>query len=422
MSPAVPSPRTAVSRYVPAAAIAVVACAAGWLATVSLQQDFAAFWVAGAARRGGVDPYVNGLGASTPELWDGVAVFAHSRFLHPPIVAELFRPFAALPYAVAKLVFTVLAVAAWVGASVLAARAVATRGALALTLGAGVLFYPLYLHLERGQLDVFALLLLLVAFSARARPLLAGAALAAAITLKPALVGVLPIVAALGRWRVVGAALGGLFVVALVCVVGSGAALSREYAHYVLPRAALYGEGGDASMLLPAERLAARADDLEAGVARLGGRVYRQSAWDAPATASLPRLLAPERPTPLSTRAPAILLLVALVGAATLVRRRQRSEASETLLLWSAALACVVASPVGWIMGFVWALPLVPWLGRLRERGGVRPLAGGAWALAWVACALPPFVAGEAAVAATVLVAATVAVALRGEARSGELA
>ncbi|HEX4403719.1 MAG TPA: hypothetical protein VH560_02755 [Polyangia bacterium] len=37
------------------------------------------------------------VGVSAPELWDGVAVFTHSRFLYPPIVAELFRPFAALP-------------------------------------------------------------------------------------------------------------------------------------------------------------------------------------------------------------------------------------------------------------------------------------------------------------------------------------
>src|SRR6185436_700092 len=86
------------SRYIPAAAIAVVASAAGWLAMRSLQQDLAAYWVAGAARSAGLDPYVNHVGGPVaPELWDGVAVFAHSRFLYPPLIAELFRPLARLP-------------------------------------------------------------------------------------------------------------------------------------------------------------------------------------------------------------------------------------------------------------------------------------------------------------------------------------
>jgi hypothetical protein len=393
------------SNLVPAAALAVVAGAAGWFATRSLQQDFASYWVAGASCRAGLDPYVNQAGAATTELWDGVAVFAHSRFLYPPIVAELLRSFAALPYAVAKIVFTMLTVVAWVRAS-----RRTTHDARALVFGAGALFYPLYLHLERGQVDLFVLLLLLGAFDRRARPAVAGAALAAATALKPALVGVLPVIAVLGRARAVGAALVGVALVAAASIATAGPALTWEYAREVLPRAALYGEGGDASMLLPAERLAARADDLAAGVARIQGRVYRQSAWDGPASASLPRLFAPDGPTPLTSRAPALILLGALVGIAARARRRL-SDATATLLSWSAALACVVASPAGWLMSFVWALPVVPWL--WRARAALRPSQRAALGLAWLACALPPLFAGEPAVAATALIVATVVAALR---------
>ncbi|HVU52995.1 MAG TPA: glycosyltransferase 87 family protein, partial [Polyangia bacterium] len=165
----------------PAAAIAIVAGVAGWVATRSLQQDFAAYWVAGAARRAGLDPYVNHLGgASAPDLWDGVAVFAHSRFLYPPIVADLFRGFAHLPYSVAKALFTGLMVAAWVGAATATARAVGGRRARAVAFAAGALFYPLHLALERGQVEPLVLLLLAAAFApAGRRP--SGAALAAAV-------------------------------------------------------------------------------------------------------------------------------------------------------------------------------------------------------------------------------------------------
>jgi glycosyl transferase family 87 len=399
------------SRYVPAAAIAVVAVVAvvaGWVATSSLQQDFAAYWVAGAARRAGLDPYVNHLGgAAAPELWDGVAVFAHSRFLYAPIVAELFRAFAALPYLVAKTIFTALMVGAWVAASVATARAARGASALAVAFGAGALFYPLYLALERGQVDPLVLLLLVVAFGARTRA--AGLALAAAVAFKPGLVGVVVVLAALGRWRVVGAALAGLAAVALASVAVSGPALAREYATRVLPRAALYGEGGDESMLLAPARLAAHADDLEAGLARLGGRVFRVAAWEGPSSASLPRLLAPERPTPLAARVPALVAFAGLAVAAFVARRRARPPASDALLLWATAVACVVASPAGWVMGLVVALPLGPWLVELRG------VVGRAWrfpvALAFLACAVPPPVPGFAAIAGAVLVIATVGLA-----------
>jgi hypothetical protein len=394
------------SRVVPAAAVAIVAGVAGWVVTRSLQQDFAAYFVAGAARRAGLDPYVNQLGGGAPELWDGVAVFAHSRFLYPPIAAEIFRAFALLPYPLAKALWTALMVAAWVGAAVATARAVGGRSASAVALGAGALFYPLHLALERGQIEPLVLLLLVVAFGAPSRAR-AGAALAAAAAFKPALAGVVVVLAALGRWRVVGAALAGLAAVALASVVVSGPALAREYATRVLPRAALYGEGGDAAMLLPGDRLAPHAEDLEAGVARLGGRAYPVAGWDGPASASLPRLLAPGGPTALTSRAPALVALALLAAAAGLLRRRGPGSASETIVLWATAVACVVTSPAGWVMGLVVALPFVSWLARL---GPVREARGSALALAaaLVACAAPPPVAGWAALAGTVVAAAAV--------------
>jgi hypothetical protein len=393
------------------AAVALVAAVAGWVATVSLQQDFAAYFVAGAARNAGLDPYVNHVGgAAAPSLWDGVDVFAHSRFLYPPLAAELFRPLARLPYAAAKAVFTLLAVAAWLFATLRAARAAGTSAATGLL--AGALLYPLYVHLERGQLDLALLALLVVAFDARATAWAAGGALAAAAAFKPSLLALVPVLAALGRRRAAGAALAGTAAVVLATVPISGSALLREYATQVLPRAALYGEGGDDSMLLPEERLAAHAADLEAGLARLDGRVYRQAAWDGPASASLPRLLAPDGPSRLATRAVPFVLFAGLVVVALAVRRRGGPEAAQALVSWAGALACVIASPAGWLMGFVWALPLAPWLARLRGDPACSRRAWRAVALAGAACAVRPPFAGWAALAGTALVVAAVTLAL----------
>src|SRR5204863_7397977 len=133
---------------------------------------------------------------------------------------------------------------------------------------------------ERGQVDVLAFLGLLAAFRWRARPVIAGGALAACALLKPALLGVLPIWVALGRGRSAAVAVGWLAVAAAATVAISGRALLAEYVTAVLPRAALYGEGGTEAMLLPPDRLAAISAQVSTGLATIDGRTYPQSAWE----------------------------------------------------------------------------------------------------------------------------------------------
>ena len=405
------------------AAVAAASAASAWFVARSLQQDFAAYWVAGTARRLGLDPYVNHVGsAAAPALWDGVALFRHSRFLYPPLVADLFRPLAALTYPVAKALFTAAMLAAWIGAGLLVAdgrRPDARRDRTVFFL-ASALFFPFYRHLERGQIDLLILLLLVIAWRERARPWVAGAALAAGVAFKPALAGLLPVAWACGRGRSALAALAaGAALVGLTALVDGPARLG-EYVHDVLPRAALYGEGGTEEMLLPAARFSAIEARLSAkddsagddGTTRLDGRRYQTTLGEAPAAASLPRLLAPEAPSPASTRLP---FLLAIGGLAVIARRlRSRSDAADesagALLFWGAAIACVVTSPTGWVMGLVLALPLAPRAAALVAEGRLPPGLAMAGALAWIAVALPaPFAGWSALAGAALIVVAIVA-------------
>src|SRR5262249_13389060 len=148
----------------------------------------------------------------------------------------------------------------------------------------GALFFPLYLHLERGQIDLFALPLLVAGWRARDRPALAGAALAAAATLKPALLGALPVLVALGRWRWAAAAAAGMLAVGGLTFAVSGPVLAAAYRTDVLPRALLYGEGGTEAMLLPASRFPA---ETGGDAVVLDGRAYPETLWTLPASASL---------------------------------------------------------------------------------------------------------------------------------------
>jgi hypothetical protein len=408
----------------PPAAVAAVAatCAAGaaaaWFVVRSLQQDFAAYFIAATARRLGLDTYVNQVGsANAPTLWDGVALFRHSRFLYPPLVADLFRPFAALPYPTAKGLFTAAMLGAWIGTGLLVARDARGRTVF---LVSSALFFPFYRHLERGQIDLLILLLLAIAWRERARPWVAGAALAAGVAFKQALAGLLPVVWASGRGRSALAALAaGGALIGLTALVDGPARLG-EYVREVLPRAALYGEGGTEEMLLPASRFGAVDDDPGAagdddGTTRLDGRRYRTAIGEAPAAASLPRLLAPETPSPASARLPFLLT----IGALSLVARRQlraRGAAADptvaALLFWAAAVACVVTSPAGWVMGLVLALPLAPLAAALVAEGRLPRGPAAAVAVAWIAVALPAPFPGWAALAGTALIAAAVVAAV----------
>jgi hypothetical protein len=425
-----------------AAVVAAVAaaCAAGaWFTLHALQQDFAAYWIAATARRLGLDPYVNQVGsANAPALWDGVALFRHSRFLYPPLAADLFRPLAALPYATAKGLFTAAMLAAWIGAGLLVVdrgRPDAARGRAVFFL-ASALFFPFYRHLERGQIDLLLLLWLVIAWRERARPWVAGAALAASVAFKPTLAGLLPVAWACGRGRSALAALAaGAALIGLTALVDGPARLG-EYLREVLPRAALYGEGGTEEMLLPAARFSANESrlgandgsaggDIDDGTTRLDGRRYQTAIGDAPAAASLPRLLAPAAPSPASTRLPFLLATGGLTAIARRLRCRAGAgdETAEALLFWAAAVACVVTSPAGWVMGLVLALPLAPLAARLVAEGRLPRGPAVAGALAWIAVALPAPAPGWAALAGSALiVAAVVAAALAARAAAGPAA
>ena len=153
---------------------------------------------------------------------------------------------------------------------------------------AGALFFPLYVHLERGQIDLLLLPLVLWGWLRRERAVAAGAALALAATFKPALLGLLPVIIALGRWRWAAATLAFCGVGVIASAVISGPALTRAYATVVLLRAALYGEGGREEMLLD-RPLPITDEDGE--ITELEGRSYRMTVppFDRPASASLPR-------------------------------------------------------------------------------------------------------------------------------------
>jgi len=266
----------------------------------------------------------------------------------------------------------------------------------------------LWLTIERGQIDLGLLLLIALAWRTRGRAFIAGAPFALAAVFKPALLVAVPVIAALGRWRWAAAIVGWSAAFALATAAISGPALIRTYALSVLPRTIIYGPGGTDDMAYRERDLERFAMDEHGEWQSVDGHAYREwlPLFDRPASASLPRVLAPETPTWPTSVLPAMAAAAVLIWAA---RRRARARADdedgERLLLAAALIACVVTSPAGWTMGFVWALPVAPFAWRSVPEGRARARL---WILrvAWIACALPAPMAGWGAAAGTALAVA----------------
>jgi hypothetical protein len=194
----------------------------------------------------------------------------------------------------------------------------------------------------------------------------AGGALALAMMLKPTVLGVLPLLAAGRRWRWLLATAAGLCALGLANVAASGWALTARYALEVVPRVALYGEGGTEDMMLGEAVLDAAGGDVRGeGNARIDGREYREQIGDVLRNASIPRLLAGDGP---ASRWVCLIVYLALVGVLAAGARRHPEDPAW---YWGGLVAAVVAAPVGWAMSLPWALPLLA-DGRGGTGAGVR--------------------------------------------------
>jgi hypothetical protein len=448
------SGRRAETRFL----LLVVLCAAAGLrlcvlarqfAVEVLQLDFAAYFTAGEAVRLGLDPYRNHPD-HVPTVWDGTSAHTHSRFLYPPLVARLFSLAAAVPYAPAKAVFTTLSLGALLAATLMLWRAIPrtawgpdspggapslpregvsrsdrTRTERLLVL-LTLLFtaYPVLLLLERGQVDGFTLLLLVLAFrpaiEGRVPGIVSGALVAVATLLKLNAAYFVAFFVLRRFWRgVLGFAAGGAAILALSLLLDGPAVLHR-YLTVELPRISRYGEAGTPASRLPEEALARLRGDAPPGYVHRDGRLYRLEGIGFAANASGARVLAQasglRRPRAALTTLSVILLLGSLGLAAWATRQRAPAAGYEELAFFALALSAVLlAGPLTWAMNVVWlaaggvllasAWPASPAL----ERRALGVLALGLL-LAWMpdqyafGLASPPEIGDQKYVAAELLV------------------
>jgi len=152
------------------------------------QIDFAAYYLAAHAIRGGEDPYVP---AVLARLAAHAGISAHTPYIYPPFLAVAIQPLAALPYPVAAGIWLAMSAAALMVALVLLRSILTIPDRVFPLVVAGAFFLPPVHHtLELGQINHF-LLLLIVAAALQTRALWSGVLIGAAAALKvfPAVFG-----------------------------------------------------------------------------------------------------------------------------------------------------------------------------------------------------------------------------------------
>lgn len=136
----------------------------GYITLESYQIDFRSMYLAGKSTLLGLDPYVNYVGVRA-DFYGPInsESQAYSGFRYPPIAALVFLPLGALPYQIAKVLFT-LTVLFFVALLVFhfARRSEFTMPEAAVLFA--MVSFPLISTVERGQIDILIVYLSLVSY------------------------------------------------------------------------------------------------------------------------------------------------------------------------------------------------------------------------------------------------------------------
>lgn len=370
--------------------------------THSLQTDFCVYYTAGQSLNHGLSPYDNNVVAD-PALWDGKSEYANSRFLYPPLAASLFQPLASMPYATAKVVWGVFILGCFFVSLWVTMRLVgpADRNLKLLCWSAAVWAYPLLANLERGQIDLVTLMLIILAFAAslRATPrgeIGGGLLLALATLLKLHVVLIVPFLLLRRKFRLAaGYAAGGL-ALGVVSLGVNGVGGVSDYATKHFKRISRYGEYGtvklDQSKLPPDIIRDGETFTIKDGREYLASVIPLKRASNGSLARSLAEAVRGKGHNVSNGTLSIVLFAAAFSGLALvawrgMTARRAGDPASELMFWYIPITLTLLCGPFTWIMNVVWLLPLAFVVAREFERAGARRVAGW-WSPAMAAAAV----------------------------------
>lgn len=343
------------------------------MVTQSLQMDFSAMYTAGKSLNYGLNPYSNNIETS-PIVWDGIAYYKHSRFLYPPFAANLFQFLGMFNYFTAKWLWTLMNIggigfAVWISAKSLSLSLKRWQWAVVAIVGLNC--YPLYVLIERGQIDgvLIGLLSLGVYYALRSNQKiwLAGALLALATLLKLYLIFLLPFFLLRKQWKLVSAYVVGGAGVILLTICFHGWSGFASYVSDDLPRIIEFREGGPRESLADQQKLIPLYDQVKIpGHTVIQGRDYIKSGLDFKAIAGWTPVMRNGIQKMSGGEASNLAISVMGLGICLLfiflfLRKSMKEDWSllkRWLWLMLALVVTLFIGPITWTMSMVWLIPL----------------------------------------------------------------
>jgi hypothetical protein len=336
----------------------------------SLQMDFTAYYAAGKSLNNNLSPYVNHILARW-DLWDGVGAYKHSRFLYPPLVANLFQPLAKLPYLQAKYIWNFFNVFCLIVCFILLIFIFWKKNGediykkLVKILLAGILvfnFFPFLALLERGQIDCITLLFLLLGFSILIKKekyeFLSGVFFGIATLFKLYSVLLIPFLFVQKKYKVIFGYFTGLFILAILTFLISGKNLSYDYITKEAPRIAKYGNGGTEDMMIPAWILKAYFPMTPTSISIIDEKLYLTESISFNSKASFIKILEVALPKFFSNSVYSVIIYTAFFILLLYLRKKAGIENLNPFIFWQMILIVILlSSPYTWVMNLVWLLP-----------------------------------------------------------------
>ncbi len=344
----------------------------------SLQSDFSIYYTAGEALNQNLSPYQNHF-QRNPMIWDRMGFYYHSQFVYTPIVAQLFRPFAVLPYHFAKHLWMICSVMLLVFALIETVKLVDIRipPEMGLLLGIFVcLYHPLLTLLERGQIDIVTLFLIVYAFKflirgRRREEWIGGAILALATLIKVHCAYFFPFLILRRKWAAALGYIGGGALIGILSLILLGVDTHRTYFFERMPSMSKYGtDRGSIEDSLPLSAVLSLLSHAPYEMREREGIRYKLSGLGFTYNATLVRMIEgslhrKDNYISYQSVISAIVYVIffAVVGLLELFvfgkRKGPFTKAEDLIYLQLVLIIVLLCAPTTFVMNTVWLIPNV---------------------------------------------------------------
>ncbi len=333
----------------------------------SLQMDFSAYYFAGKSINNNLSPYENHV-LTKWDLWDGVNMFKHSRFLYPPLVANLFQPLAELPYIKAKYIWNFFNLFCYLICFVLLLRFFHFDKDFLKIIIAGILmfnFFPFIALLERGQIDGITFLFLLMGLMLLVKHnkyhFISGFFLGVTSLFKLYSLLLLPFLLIRKKFVVVYGYISGILLIIILTLLISSFDASYNYLTKETVRISQYGSSGSNEMAIPVEIIQTFHLISPYSMAIIDGRIYLTESISFNSKASFIRaieVLQSKTPLNLSNTAYSIIVFV-FFFILMIVYSKKYNIKDYDFVYWQVVLIIILlSSPFTWLMNLVWLTPV----------------------------------------------------------------